>query len=159
MNYDEFFAEAKRLNVAIELPAIRTEATTLLSNEALFHLPLLAMVILVMSKGTRKVKTNELGQSVGDCLEKTLAGFKGSSQHIGWSANLRIRTIKALSFLELANLVSVDQNTKTISVTEQGRKIINVATKGDGNLANTLHSVERNFRNMAIEQQIRLEVQ
>lgn len=159
MNFEEFFAEAKRQNVKLELPNLRSEPPILLSNEALFHLPLLAMIILIMSKGTKKPRSNELGQIMGDCLERTLAGFKGSSQHIGWSANLRIRTIKALAFLELADLVHVDQNTKYISASEKGKKVAVLATKGEGNLATTLGVVERHFRDMAREHQLRLQAQ
>lgn len=157
MNFEKFFIEAKRLEVKLDLPNERSETPNLLSNEALFHLPLLAMIILMMSKGTKKPRSNELGQVVGDCIERTLAGFKGSSQHIGWSANLRIRTIKALSFLELADLVHVDQNAKLITATEKGKKVIALATNGDGNLATTLGVVERNYRDMAREQQLRLQ--
>lgn len=159
MNFEEFFAEAKRQSVNLDLPSDRAEIPILLSNEALFHLPLLAMIILMMSKGTKKPRSNELGQVVGDCIERTLAGFKGSSQHIDWSANLRIRTIKALAFLELADLVHVDQNSKFIAATEKGKKVVVLATKGDGNLATTLGVVERNFRDMAREQQLRLQAQ
>lgn len=156
MNLNEFFVEAKRLHVTLDLPNKRSEQSILLSNEALFHLPLLAMIILMMSKGTRKPRSEELGQVVGDCIERTLAGFKGSSQHIGWSANLRIRTISALAFLELADLVHVDQNTKLISATEKGRQVFALATTGDGNLATTLGVAERNYRDMAREHQLRL---
>jgi hypothetical protein len=157
VNFEEFFTEAKRLDVKLDFPTERPEISYLLSNEALFHLPLLAMIILMMSKGAKKPRSNELGQVVGDCIERTLAGFKGSSQHIGWSANLRIRTIKALAFLELADLVHVDQNAKLITATEKGKKVIALATDGDGNLATTLGVVERNYRDMAREQQLRLQ--
>jgi len=157
VNFEEFFSQANRLEVKLDLPSERAEASTLLSNEALFQLPLLAMIILMMSKGAKKPRSNELGQVVGDCIERTLAGFKGSSQHIGWSGNLRIRTIKALAFLELADLVHVDQDAKQISATEKGQKVIALATKGEGNLATTLGVVERNYRDMAREQQLRLQ--
>lgn len=157
MNFEEFFTEANRLEVKLDFPNERSESSCLLSNEALFHLPLLAMIILMMAKGAKKPRSNELGQVLGDCIERTLAGFKGSSQHIGWSANLRIRTIKALAFLELADLVHVDQNAKLITATEKGKKVIAMATDGDGNLATTLGVVERNYRDMAREQQLRLQ--
>ncbi|MFI5443733.1 hypothetical protein [Polaromonas sp. UC242_47] len=158
MNFEEFFLEAERLKLRIPIVNESSHAPLLLSNEALFHLPLLAMVILTLSKGARKPRSSELGQIVGDCIERTLAGFKGSSQHIGWSANLRIRTIKALTFLELAGLVNVDQNNKFVSSTDIGRKIVTSAMTGETNLAFTLHSISRNYRDIAVEKQIRLEL-
>jgi hypothetical protein len=39
-------------------------------------------------------------------------GFKGSAQHLGWSANLRIRTIKAVNFLEATKLIEVNIKNK-----------------------------------------------
>jgi hypothetical protein len=62
-----------------------------LDDEALFQMPLLAMTILALSKGLSKPQLPEIGQLVGERLERTVAGFKGSSQDIGWSGNLRRR--------------------------------------------------------------------
>jgi hypothetical protein len=157
MNFEQFFVEAERLNLKIES---RPEAgqQSLLSNEALFQLPLLAMVVLSLAKGRRKPKYDELGQLVGDCIEKALAGFKGSSQYIGWSANLRIRTIRALTFLELAKLVDVDLRTRAISATELGRKVLAQVDRADTNLSTTMHFVERAYRDATAEQHIRLEL-
>jgi len=117
------------------------------------------MFILMMAKGKKKPRSDELGQVVGECIERTLAGFKGSSQHIGWSGNLRVRTVNALAFLELADLVQVDRNSKFVSATGRGASIYSVATQGEGNLAMTLQSAERNYRDMAREQQLRLRAQ
>lgn len=159
MNLTEFFERAKSIQLDLGIENNNPDRSTLLSNEALFHLPLLAMFILMMSKTRRKPRSEELGQIVGECIERTLAGFKGSSQHIGWSANLRVRTINALSFLELAELVHVDLNTKFISATEKGKRVFEAASLGDGNLATTLVFAERNYLNMAREKQLRLQAQ
>ena len=115
MNYDEFFREANQRNVRLVADADQdqTSNVTLLGNEALFQLPFLAMAILSICKGSRKPVLSELGQIVGECLERTLVGFKGSAQHIGWSANLRIRTVKALTFLEISGLIEVGLRTKS----------------------------------------------
>ncbi len=156
MNFDDFFSEAKRLDVKLTFDNEVLKRPPLLSNEALFQLPFLAMVILMLSKVSRKPKVNEIGQLVGECLEKTLSGFKGSSQDIGWSSNLRVRTVKALTFLEVTNLVEIDQKTKAISATSTGRKIIEAATADTSNLAITLQVVERTYRNICTERQIQL---
>lgn len=95
MNAAEFFDEATKRNLRLNLPVELSAPAFSLSNEALFQLPLLAMTILAITKGAGKPFLPEIGQLVGECLERTVAGFKGSSQDIGWSGNLRIRTIKA----------------------------------------------------------------
>jgi hypothetical protein len=156
MNYEEFFAEAANRHIRVETEQKVVASTASLSNEALFQLPFLAMVVLVLAKGKKKPALSEIGQLVGECLERAIVGFKGSPQDIGWSANLRIRTVKALTFLETAELVSLHQATKTISVTEGGRKVVERALGTDGRLANALITVERGYQNMTAESQIRL---
>jgi hypothetical protein len=99
MNFEEFFQKSAAMQMKLPPPPSSTKFQSSLDNEALFQLPLLAMTILALAKGHSKPALSELGQLVGECLERTVAGFKGSSQDIGWSANLRIRTVKALTFL------------------------------------------------------------
>ena len=83
MNFKEFFDEADKLKIHLTLSVEEPTRTHSLSNEALFQLPLLAMTILAISKGSSKPVLSEVGQLVGECLERTVAGFKGSSQDIG----------------------------------------------------------------------------
>lgn len=158
MNYDDFFREATRLTV--ELPPLPRgqDFHSSLDNEALFQLPLLAMVILMLSKGSRKPKLSELGQLVGECLERTVAGFKGSSQDIGWSANLRIRTVKALTFLERSGFVLVDAHDGFVAIAPLGRSIIVHVLDQESQLADALLTVERSFENIGAERRIRAEV-
>lgn len=158
MRIEEFWENAKQAKLNLGSVGGGADDSPLLSNEALFHLPLLAMFILMMAKGRKRPRLDELGQTVGECIERTLAGFKGSSQHIGWSGNLRVRTVNALAFLELADLVHVNLNTKFISTTDKGTQLYATASKGDGNLAITLKHAERAYGDMARETQLRLRV-
>lgn len=158
MNYDEFIDEAEKLNIRPPQLASSTEYHSSLDNEALFQLPLLAMVILTLSKGSSKPKIAELGQLVGECLERTVVGFKGSSQDIGWSANLRIRTVKALTFLERAGFIAVGVHDGRVSIETQGRSVIDPVLNHDSPLATALLTVERNYENIRAERRIRAEV-
>jgi hypothetical protein len=157
MNYDDFFREAE-LRSLRGVPTLATSFHSSLDNEALFQLPLLAMVILTISKGNAKPKLSELGQLVGECLERTVAGFKGSSQDIGWSANLRIRTVKALTFLERVGFAEVDGRTSTVTATSSGREVLGHAMEDESPLADSLLVVERSFENIRAERRIRAEV-
>jgi hypothetical protein len=158
MNYDEFFTEAARLGLRPPQVGVEAEYHSSLDNEALFQLPLLAMVILTLAKGSSKPKLAELGQLVGECLERTVAGLKGSSQDIGWSANLRIRTVKALTFLERVGFVVVDTRDGRVSTETQGREVLDRVLEGDTPLANALLIVERSYENIRAERRIRAEV-
>ncbi|WP_322005104.1 hypothetical protein [Paraburkholderia tropica] len=155
MNTNEFFDEASRLNIRLTLPADLSAPAHSLSNEALFQLPLLAMTILAITKGNAKPLLQEIGQLVGECLERTVAGFKGSSQDIGWSGNLRIRTIKALTFLEATRQISVDAQTRRISATELGKKVYRSAVEGESPLAVSMKTIELSYQYIRDEARIR----
>jgi hypothetical protein len=146
MNLTEFFKEAGELDIRLMPPAQDPVQTHSLSNEALFQLPLLAMTILAISKGSAKPLLPEIGQLVGECLERTVPGFKGSSQDIGWSGNLRIRTVKALMFLETTNQVIVDKKTRRISATDLGRNVYRNAIESNSQLALSLKTIEQSYQ-------------
>ncbi len=154
MNYESFFEAIKKAEIEIPFDNPREGTAVGLDNEALFHLPLLAVTVLMLAKGHRKPKSNELGQLIGECFERTFAGFKGSSQHLGWSANLRVRTVRALTFLEVAGLVSVEDNNSRITATDRGRTVIDTALKAESGLSIVLLKIERNYRNLSEEKQI-----
>jgi len=156
MNFDEFFDSVSRKNLTLDFDNQKDFKGVQLSNEALFHLPLIALIILYLSKGRRKPRLDEIGQIVGECLEKSLVGFKGSSQHIGWSANLRIRTVKALSFLEMSKLVEINSTKKIISATPLGQKIIQTVFKEESNLSYLLMLIDQSYRNICVEKQMEI---
>ena len=158
MDFESFFKLSTKKGIEIEFDNPSNTVSHRLSNEALFHLPLLAMTILILAKNIRKPKSEEIGQLVGECYERSFSGFKGSSQHLGWSANLRMRTVKALTFLEIAGLVIVDQSDSKIKATDKGKKVIKKVTYLDTNLAYTLLLIERNYRDLKVEKQIALEL-
>lgn len=159
MSLEQFFAEAERADLRMHLGASDGVIAHALSNEALFQLPLLAMTILAMSKGRSKPRLPEIGQLVGECLERTVVGFKGSSQDIGWSANLRIRTIKALTFLETAKLAEIDTHTREITASRLGRTVYERALAEESALALSLRVVEASYQNIRAETRIEGEVE
>jgi hypothetical protein len=155
MSAAEFFSEARRLGLKLNLSGDGPSPMHTLDNEALFQLPLLAMTILAISKGRSKPELPEIGQLVGECLERTVAGFKGSSQDIGWSGNLRIRTIKALTFLESTGQVTIDKVTREISATDLGKKVYTGAVQGESLLAHSMKTIELSYQYIRAEAQIR----
>lgn len=158
MSSENFFKEARRLNTKLSLSADGPAPSHSLDNEALFQLPLLAMTILVMAKSMSKPQLPEVGQLVGECLERTVAGFKGSSQDIGWSGNLRIRTIKALTFLESTGQVVVEVGSRRISATDLGKKVYKGAVDGDNLLALAMKTIELSYQYIRDEARARGEV-
>lgn len=158
MSTTEFFSEARRLGLKLNLSGEGLSPIHTLDNEALFQLPLLAMTILAISKGRSKPELPEIGQLVGECLERTIAGFKGSSQEIGWSGNLRIRTIKALTFLESTGQVTIDKVTREIAATDFGKKVYTGAVEGEGLLAHAMKTIELSYQYIRDEDRVRGDV-
>lgn len=158
MSSTEFFSEARRLGLKLRLSGEGPSPVHTLDNEALFQLPLLAMTILAISKGQSKPELPEIGQLVGECLERTVVGFKGSSQHIGWSGNLRIRTIKALTFLESTGQVTIDEVTRRIAATDLGKKVYIGAVEGESLLALSMKTVELSYQYIRDEARARGEL-
>jgi len=158
MSSIEFFNEARRLGLKLNLSGEGSSPAHTLDNEALFQLPLLAMTILAISKGRSKPALPEIGQLVGECLERTVAGFKYSSQDIGWSGNLRIRTVKALMFLESTGQVSIDKVTREISVTDLGKKVYTGAVEGESLLAFSMKTIELSYQYIRDEDRARGDV-
>ena len=158
MDFDSFFESLKDLNVVIKVDKKKLEEPRLLNNDALFQLPLICLVLLLMAKNRIKPYVTEIGQLVGECIETSMPGFKGSSQHLGWSANLRVRTVTALSFLEQAEMVEVPKREGKIQATQFGKKVIDRALKGETNLAYNLLQIERAYRNKKVSNRLQSEL-
>ena len=158
MNFETFFAEIDEAPLKVKVTGDFLLSQHSLDNEALFQLPFISMVILTISKGNRKPKVSNIGQIVGECLEKSMPSFKGSSQHLGWSANLRVRTVKAIGFLELSNLIIIENRNSKVKLTELGKKVINLTLNADDDLAGCLLKVGREYRNICISHQLDLEL-
>jgi hypothetical protein len=158
MSTADFFTEARSLGLKLNLSGKGPSPAHTLDNEALFQLPLLAMTILAICKGRSKPELPEIGRLVGECLERTVAGFKGSSQDIGWSGNLRIRTIKALTFLESTGQVVINKATREISATDLGKRVYTCAIEGESLLAHSMKTVELSYQYIRDEARVRGEV-
>lgn len=158
MNFDIFFdsLEKNDLELTIESSEKRSHD---INNEALFQIPLIALIILAMSGSRRKPKVPELGQFVGECIEASMGAFKGSSRKLGWSASLRVRTVAALRFLEQTNLAVVQNRMGKITTTELGKKVLARVWKEDNDLSYNLANIERAYRNICVSRQIELELE
>ena len=158
MNYEEFKDSLTKNPIEIPVSEAYNPTKKSLDNEALFQLPFIAMVILIMAKGTSKPLIPELGRLVGECLEKTMPAFKKSQQHISWSANLRVRTVKAISFLEMADLVDIEDRKGKLTTSKLGTKIIEKVLKDDSDLSYNLNIISRKYRNIKKDNKMELKL-
>lgn len=158
MNYDEFFESVTRREISIVVLEKDVQKNYQLSNEALFQLPLISMIVLLLAKDRRKPIVTEIGQMVGESIEASLVGFKGSSNHLGWSAILRIRTVKAISFLERSGMIEIRKNDNRMLATTLGQKVIDRALSNDDDLSYNLSLIQRSYRNICVNKQMDLEL-
>ena len=158
MNFESFFADMESTPVKVQVEPSSERRRESLDNEALFQLPFICMVVLIFATNRRKPWVSQVGQLVGECFEATIPAFKGSSQHLGWSSNLRVRTVKAISFLELAKLVIVDNRNSRIKATTLGRKVLDRALRSDDDLSVNLTQIARAYRNIRVSKQLDLEL-
>jgi hypothetical protein len=158
MNFELFFDSLENSDIALTVGNDDANYRDI-NNEALFQIPLIALIILVMSGSRRKPRVPELGQFVGESIEASLGGFKGSSQTLGWSANLRVRTVAALRFLEQTNLTVVHNRMGRITITDLGKKVVSRVMKDDNDLSYNLANINRAYRNICISRQLDLELE
>lgn len=157
MDYDEFFRQAEELTPNFDSLSDDVKPYKPLSNDALFHIPLLAISILSLCKIKGKFTIPEVGQVIGECFERTLPGFKGSAQLLEWSSNLRVRTITALCFLEESRLIEVSETSdKNVVATKQGRKLVDRVVQENSELSYVISKLQRNYNLLKKENNIEL---
>lgn len=158
MNFESFFESTQKRELKIRLGDSPTPEPNHLNNEALFQLPMISLIILVLAKDRSKPYVSEIGQILGEAIEDSIKGFKGSSQHLGWSANLRVRTVKAINFLEQNNLILINNRKGRIKITDLGKKVVSRAMKEESSLSYSLALIERSYRNIRISRQLDMEL-
>lgn len=158
MNYKEFFERVADKDLIIPIDAsslAKRRQHDTLDNEALFQLPLICLIILTMVSSNRKPFVSQIGQLVGESIQLSMPAFKKSKQHIAWSSNLRVRTVKAITFLEHANLIEIKNRKGRASITDLGKKVIKYAIDTDSELSANLAAIRMAYRNICVSNQLK----
>src|SRR5689334_12995812 len=97
--------------------------------DALFHLPLLALAIMVIARKT-PFETSLLGRKVAALLVEQFTALQRSSHALETSLTLCRRCADALAFLEAVGLVTVSHDRRRIvTLTPAGKTHIDRASK------------------------------
>lgn len=158
MNYKQFFERIADKDLVIpidEASMAKRKRQDTLDNEALFQLPLISLIILTMVGSNRKPFVSQIGQLVGESIQLSMPAFKKSKQHIAWSSNLRVRTVKAITFLEHANLIEVKNRKGRANITDLGKKVIKYAMDTDSELSANLAVIRMAYRNICVSNQLK----
>lgn len=128
-----------RLDVdADTLPELRRPADT----DALFHLPLLALAILVISK-SEVLTSDRTGLRVAHLLIEYFQSLR-DIRTLEWSITLRRRCAEALTFLEAATLVQVQgHDLRAVDLTARGRELLTRGLRDETDLGQLLRGLMR----------------
>lgn len=87
MDFDSFFESLKETNIVIKVDKKKLEKPRPLNNDALFQLPLICLVLLLMAK----IKLNHMSQRLGNWLVNALKqACRDSKAHPNTLAGLQI---------------------------------------------------------------------
>src|ERR1700684_4255341 len=129
MNVDAFLERISERNLS--LPATR-ESTNRRAPEridALFHLPVLALAIMVIAR-RKQFMTTVLGSNVALLLTEHFTALKHTPHALETSLTLRRRCADALAFLEAAGLAAVSADRlRTVTLSSEGRTNLDRATR------------------------------
>jgi hypothetical protein len=123
-NFEEFVERAREDKVRIQVGEIQPPEE-ISSSEALFHLPLLALTMLIVTHGRKGLfTTSELSTWTAGVLTSYFDGLRASSRVLTWSPALRTRCADALVFLEDSGQVSVTGPNRRVEITPAGRDFL-----------------------------------
>src|SRR5258708_33530318 len=134
MDVDSFLQRVSERN--IRLPAAR-ESTTGRAPEkvdALFHLPLLALAVMVIAR-RKPFRTTALGSNVALLLTEHFTALKHTPHALETSLTLRRRGADALAFLEPAGLVVVSPDRlRAVTLSDDGKAHLDRAARDSTDL-------------------------
>ena len=112
--------------------------------DALFHLPLLALVMMVIARRTQ-FRTVALGRNVAMLLVEHFSALRRSPHRIETSLTLRRRCADALAFLEAAKLVAVSPDSRRdVTLTPEGKRHLDRAAREANDLGLLVRELARN---------------
>jgi len=130
MDVDAFLELVSANDIRLSVPA--RDAALVRPPEkadALFHLPLLALAIMVIARHA-SFRTVALGRTVATLLVEHFSALRNSPHGFETSVTLRRRCADALAFLEAAGLTAVtDDSLRYVSLTPPGKSHLDSALR------------------------------
>lgn len=115
-------------------------------SEVLFHLPLLAMIVLVVTSRTKvKFAVEDLNYWVTRVLLEIYPSFVYSEQRLRLSSAFRKRSVDAVVFLESSSFIEVQEveGRRVINLTKDGRKFLSKNQIEAGEVSRILYKIEK----------------
>jgi hypothetical protein len=129
MNIDAFLERISERNLSLPATRESTAARPPEKVDALFHLPLLALAVMIIAR-RNPFRTTVLGSNVALLLTEHFTALKHTPHALETSLTLRRRCADALAFLEAAGLVAVSPDRlRTVTLSSEGKSNLDRATR------------------------------
>lgn len=145
---DEVVATATTANVRLRIDTDALSRISGVTVDGMFHTPLLAMTILVISRARKNgLPTTDIATWALGTLVKHFETLQLNRARIQWSVVLRRRCADALVFLENVALAQVHEApTRTIHITLNGRDFIGKLARKADETGVLVRHLERSYR-------------
>jgi hypothetical protein len=145
MDLDAFLGSPAASNLRLSVAgAERLRARAPERMDALFHLPLLALAVLIIARKT-PFRTIALGRNVALLLVENFRALQRSPHGLETSLTLRRRCADALAFLEAAHLVAVSADSRReVTLTPEGKKNLDRRAHDASDLGLLIRELMRN---------------
>ncbi len=123
----QFGEDARNAGLHLKVDSERLDRVARVSDEdALFHVPLLALCILMVARTrTKALLTADVGAWVGATLTRHFSRKNSSNSKLAWSFPHRRRCAEALVFLEDLQLVVVEGSAeRSLKLTQKGTETV-----------------------------------
>jgi hypothetical protein len=149
----QFIEDARIKDLRLNVAAERLDNAARSRHEGLFHVPLLAICILVVShRLTPKLRTSELASWTGATLGHYFYGAQAARRKLEWSLEHRKRCADALLFLENLELATIEEvPERQIRCTQAGLQFLNERTKKPDEIGTMIRGLDRSCRSIDLE--------
>jgi hypothetical protein len=131
MDVDAFLESVSATGLRLPVPAATAPGRAPETVDALFHLPLLALAVMVIARRT-PFPASALGRRVALLLVENFRALHSSQHGLATSLTLMHRCADALAFLEAAGLAAVSQDRRhVITLTPAGKTHLDRAGRDD----------------------------
>lgn len=120
--YQEYLTKVEGYSFKLNYKA--KPKSNLLSSEVLFHSPLIAFTILIITNKKKTIKSSSLPNLIGLILSNVFWGIDSYKRNMEWSLVLRKRYANALTFLELGGFLKIENNERELTLTEKAKFFI-----------------------------------
>ena len=129
MDVDAFLESVSATDLRLPVPGALAQGRAPETMDALFHLPLLALAVMVIARRT-PFQTSVLGRRVAMLLVENFRALHRSESGLATSLTLMHRCADALAFLEAAGITTVSQDRqRVITLTAAGKRHLDRAAR------------------------------